>query len=112
MKAKHLFTTLLLSFFFLSLTAVSYAQSGTPKKANEAEVTFISDLDCPNCQKKVEAKLPFEKGVKDLKVDLEKTEIWILYQTDKTDVDKLIAAIAKLGHTAVVKTDTKDNDKK
>jgi copper chaperone CopZ len=97
---KHLFTTLVLGIFCLSLSTASYGQSGVPKKTNEAEVTFIADLHCANCQKKVEAKLPFEKGVKDMKVNLEKKEIWILYQTDKTDKKKLIEAIAKLGYEA------------
>ena len=100
MKTKNFLTMLFLSVFCLSLTTVSYAQSGTPKKANEAEVTFSTNLDCPNCQKKVESKLPFEKGVKDMKVNLEKQEIWILYQTDKTDKTKLAEAINKLGYEA------------
>lgn len=100
MKAKRLFTTLVIGIFCLSLSSVSYAQSGTPKKANEAEVTFISSMSCHNCQAKIESKLPFEKGVKDLKIDLEKNEIWILYQTDKTDKNKLAEAIVKLGYEA------------
>ena len=103
MKTK-IFMTLLLGIFCLSFSTVSFAQTGAPKKANEAEVTFITNLDCPNCQKKIEAKLPFEKGVKDLKVSLEKKEIWILYQTDKTDKKKLMEAIEKLGLEAKEKT--------
>ncbi|MCL1973872.1 MAG: heavy-metal-associated domain-containing protein [Bacteroidetes bacterium] len=100
MKTKHFLLTLLLGVFCLSLSTVSYAQTGTPKKANEAEVTFSVNIDCPNCQKKVEAKLPFEKGVKDMKVNLEKHEVWVLYQTDKTDKEKLIEAIKKIGYVA------------
>ena len=100
MKAKHLFLTLILGIFCLSLSTASFAQSTTVKKANEAEITFVTNLECPNCQKKVESKLPFEKGVKDMKVDLEKKEIWILYQTDKTDKTKLAEAINKLGYEA------------
>ena len=99
MKTKHLLLTLLLGFFCLSLTTAC-AQGTAQKKANEAEVTFVTNLDCPNCQKKVEAKLPFEKGVKDMKVNLEKQEIWILYQTDKTDKKKLAEAIEKIGYEA------------
>lgn len=112
MKAKHFFITMALGIFCLSLSTTSFAQSGTPKKAGEAEVTFVTNLDCPNCQKKVESKLPFEKGVKDMKVNLEKKEIWILYQTDKTDKAKLVEAINKLGYEAAEKglkpADTKE----
>ena len=106
MKTKHLLMTMLLGIFCLSLTT-SCAQGTTQKKANEAEVTFVTNLDCPNCQKKVEAKLPFEKGVKDMKVNLEKKEIWILYQTDKTDKKKLAEAIEKIGYEAKEKEVTK-----
>jgi len=100
MKTKHLFYTLLLSIFCLSLSTIANAQSGVQKKTNEAEVTFSVNISCANCQKKIEAKLPFEKGVKDLKVNLDKKEIWVLYQTDKTDNEKLIEAIKKLGYEA------------
>jgi len=100
MKVKHLFMTLLFSIFCLSLSTVASAQTGAPKKSNEAEVTFVTNLDCAGCQKKVEAKLPFEKGVKDMKINLEKKEVWILYQTDKTDKEKLIEAIKKIGFEA------------
>ena len=99
MKTKHLFLSLLFGIFCLSLSTQSFAQTGTLKKG-EAEVTFSVNIDCPNCQKKVESKLPFEKGVKDMKVSLEKHEVWILYQTDKTDKEKLIAAIKKIGYEA------------
>jgi len=107
MKTKHFLITLLLGIFCLSLSTVSFAQSGAPKKANEAEVTFTTNMDCHNCQKKIESKLPFEKGVKDLKVNLEKNEIWILYQTDKTDKKKLAEAIEKIGYEAKEKTPDK-----
>ena len=100
MKAKHLFITLMLGIFCLTLSTATYAQSGTPKKANEAEVTFVTDLHCANCQKKIEAKLPFEKGVKNIKVDVDTKEVWILYQTNKTDKEKLAAAINKIGYEA------------
>ena len=103
MKAKHLITSLLFTIFCLTLSTASYAQTVSAKKSNEAEVTFVTNLTCPNCQKKVEAKLPFERGVKDLKIDLEKNEIWILFQTDRTDKTKLAEAIVKLGYSATEK---------
>ena len=44
----------------------------------------------------------FEKGVKDLKVDLEKQTITIKYDAAKTNPEKLAAAIEKLGYKAKV----------
>ena len=43
--------------------------------------------------------IPHEKGVKDLKVDLPKKEVWIKFDTQKTDKVKLQKAIEKLGYT-------------
>jgi len=100
MKTKHFFLTLLLGIFCLSLSSSAFAQSGTLKKG-EAEVTFSVNMECINCQKKIESKMPFEKGVKDMKVNLEKKEVWFLYQTDKTDKEKLIAAFKKIDFEAI-----------
>ena len=70
------------------------------KKNNESEVTFTVSLHCGGCQKKVENSLPHEQGVKDMKVDLTKKEVWIKFDSQKTDKEKLQKAIEKLGFTA------------
>ena len=80
------------------LSVSAYAQDR--KKADIKEVTFLTSVECRNCVKKVEAKLPYEKGVKDLKVNLEDRTVWIKYDASRTDKEKLAAAIVKLGYTA------------
>ena len=71
------------------------------KKPNKVqEVTFITTIDCKNCDKKVEAKLPFEPGIRDMKVNLAEKTVWIKYDTTKTDPQKLAAAIEKIGFKA------------
>jgi len=102
MKTKYFFITLLLGIFCLSLSIQSSAQNVTLKKG-EAEVTFIVNMTCHNCQQKIESKMPFEKGVKDMKVNLEEKEVWFLYLTDKTDKKKLIDAFKKIGYEAIEK---------
>jgi copper chaperone CopZ len=76
------------------------AQNTKKKQANVAEVTFVSSIDCAGCVKKVEGNIPYEKGVKDLKVNLDNQTIYIKYDPTKTDKEKLAAAIVKLGYTA------------
>lgn len=85
----------------LVCTTVAFASPKDKKKANVAEVTFVTTIDCKNCVKKVEANLPYEKGVVDFKVKLEDQTVWIKYNADKTDVAKLAEAIKKLGYDAV-----------
>ena len=94
-------------FLFISLALLlmagtaAFAQDKKQKKqANIQEVTFVTTIDCKNCVKKVEANLPYEKGIKDMKVNLEDRTIWIKYDADKTDKEKLAAAIVKLGYEA------------
>lgn len=67
---------------------------------NDADITFSVEIDCKSCQKKIEAKIPFEKGVKDLKVDFEKQTVWILYNSKTTNANNLKDALKKLGYDA------------
>ena len=61
-------------------------------------MTFSVNVDCPACVKKLESNLPFEKGVKDLKVSLENQTVWFKYQADKTTKENLAKAIEKFGY--------------
>jgi len=76
------------------------ANAQDKKVDNIKEVTFTSSIECKNCVKKVEANIPFEKGVKDLKVNLDNQTFYIKYDATKTTKEKLAAAIVKLGYTA------------
>jgi len=93
MKIKIAIIALILSIAAFN----AQAQSRKPVKET-AEITFIVALHCQNCVKKVEANLPFEKGIKDIKVTLDDHTVWIQYDISKTDPDKLKAAIEKLGY--------------
>ena len=87
---------LVASLFFFSNSA-----SAQGKKAEkEAVVTYSVNIECPSCKKKLEAKLPYEAGVKDLKIDLDARTIWMKYDANKTDKVKLAKAIEKLGYEA------------
>ncbi len=112
MKTIQVITIFMLSAFLLvSETAFTQDKKDKQEK-NEAEVTFSVPVDCPSCQKKLEAKLPFEKGVKDFAIDLEKQTIWFLYKTKKTDKATLIKALDKLGYKAEeIKKEEKEKKK-
>ncbi len=93
------FATLLLAVITVGLLSAGL-YAADKKKADIKEVTFLTSIDCKNCVKKVEAKLPYEKGVKDLKINLDEKTVWIKYDASRTDREKLAAAIVKLGYTA------------
>ena len=68
------------------------------KKAEVKEVTFLVNLHCANCVKKVQENIAFEKGVKGLHVCLEDQVVELKYDPAKTSEDVLKAAIEKLGY--------------
>lgn len=70
--------------------------------AKKQTVVFDVSIHCEGCQKKIEKNIAFEKGVKDMKVNLDKKTVEITFEDTKTNEDKLIKAFNKLGYTAKV----------
>ena len=98
---KRFFTLMLAVLLVAGTASTALAQNKTEKtQANVQEVTFVTTIDCKNCVKKVEANLPYEKGIKDMKVTLDDQTVWIKYDANKTDKEKLAEAIRKLGYEA------------
>ena len=91
---KRIITLAILALFTLSISAVAAPK----KKADLKEVTFVVEIDCANCVKKVVENVSFEKGVKDLKVTLENKTVYLKYDAAKTSEENLKNAIEKLGY--------------
>ena len=66
------------------------------------QVVFASTIHRARCGEKVQENIAFEKGVKDLAVDVEGKTITVTFNPAKTDTIKLKKAINKLGYEAVV----------
>jgi len=66
------------------------------------KVVYCTSLDCENCAKKIRENVSFEKGVKDLKVDVSTKTVEIQFDSNKTDTLALKKAINKLGYDAKV----------
>ena len=65
-------------------------------------VFFCPDIDCPHCARKIEDKVGFEKGVKDLSIDIEKRQVTIKFNAEKTDTIALSKALKKIGYPAQI----------
>jgi copper chaperone CopZ len=71
------------------------------KKAKKIETVEIkSSVVCGMCEERVIKDLAFEKGVKDVKVNLETKMISVTYRSNKTDKETLKKAITKIGYDA------------
>lgn len=84
---------------FVLILAVMLAAviSVNAQKKGEKTVVFNANLHCNSCKAKVEKNIPYEKGVKDLKIDMKKQTITITFREDKNNAEGLQKAIEKLG---------------
>ncbi len=96
MKTKNLLLTLLMSVVFVLGATNTYADN---KKDNKDKKTVVikADIHCKSCKAKLEKNIPFEKGVRDLKVDMKAKTITVTYRADKNNKANLIKAIEKCG---------------
>lgn len=106
MKTRTIIMTAML-FLGLSYTVNAKDLKGDKK----SEVTFLVSMTCENCQKRIENKMSFEKGVTDLDVNLPQKTVTIKYRKDKTSPDKLKNAIRQLGYTVTPLDKTKTGKK-
>ncbi len=76
-----------------------------PKKAEKkiATVVFTTDLDCHHCAQKVLNTIPYEKGIKDVQVDVPTKTVTVKYDEAKNSVESLTKAFESI-KVKVVKT--------
>lgn len=74
------------------------------KKVQEVQTVVLRSegVHCSNCAKKISENIAFEKGVKGLEITLNNKCIKITYDAKKTTVEKLQAALRKLGYESEV----------
>lgn len=72
------------------------------KPSNREEVKIQTNLDCEMCKKKIEDYMAFERGVTVIHADVPTKIVTIEYRPRRTDEEKLVAALKKLGYEAEV----------
>lgn len=96
MKTHKIITTMLaLMALVVATTGTLYGQKAD-KKTETVEIK--SSVVCGMCEERVKKDLAFEKGVKDVAVNLETKVISVTYRTDKTDKEKIKKAITNIGY--------------
>ncbi|MGL5682715.1 MAG: cation transporter [Marinifilaceae bacterium] len=92
--------SMLLIAFVAIVTGLFATEQSKAKKDSKATgtetVVFVADLHCKSCVAKIEKNIPYEKGVKGLKVNEADKTIAITYSKDKNNANTLKAAIEKL----------------
>lgn len=83
----------------LFATAGVSLRAATPK-TKTGTVTYIVNMHCDNCQKKLTDKLSFLRGVQDCDVSLKNKTVNIVYDPAKVNESRFVETITKLGYTA------------
>ncbi|HYG51573.1 MAG TPA: heavy-metal-associated domain-containing protein [Flavobacteriales bacterium] len=86
---KNILPIGILMFLVISFT-------GKDTKTIEIKTSTV----CGECKERIERELVFEKGIKEVKVNLDAKMVTVKYRTNKTDPDKIRKALSKLGYWA------------
>lgn len=90
-----------ITFIMLVMGSVIISGAGFAQKAKGTEELKIkSSVVCGMCETRVIAGLAYEKGVKEVTVDLKAKEVTVKYSPSKTTPDEIRTALTKLGYDA------------
>ena len=94
----------ILVVLFCTIFAISMASAQEAKKKNNKVTTrfFVETIHCENCIKNIEKNISFEKGVTDMKCNLETRIVEVTFRPDKTSNEKLLAVFDKIQKPAKV----------
>ncbi|MCK4662366.1 MAG: cation transporter [Bacteroidales bacterium] len=88
-------------YLFISLTVMfvanSFSQEVSKNSKNDIAVAkFECSVKCNNCKQKIMDNIPYEQGVKNVKVNLETKIVVIEYKKSKNTAENLEKALQKL----------------
>ena len=94
------FLSILVIAFVFAIVGFNCAYAKQEAKTATVVYSLTPAPVCQNCVNKIKGNLRFEKGVKDVTVDLENEQVTITYLPDKTNKANLEKALKKIGYTA------------
>lgn len=100
-------TIKILTMALLLVTGTSFTLSAQEKKGTKSPktetVVYQVSLSCNNCKTKIEKHIPFEKGVRDVVVDVAAKTVTVTLDPRKTSKETILKEIEKLCFTASLK---------
>ena len=94
----------------VALFSIVAVEAQQPKAGDKSSVTtvFLTDIDCAGCAKKVTNTIPYERGVKDVQVDVASKTVTVTYDPAKTNEEALVKAFSKIKIKAEAQHDTEE----
>lgn len=96
---KRILSLLLLAFCAMTTFA---------KDIHTVVLTTNPQMHCAGCENKITENLRYVKGVKSIKASCEKQTVTVVLDVDKTKPAALVASLKKIGYTATIKSDTRN----
>ena len=81
------------------MAVIGFGVSGAMAQKKQVELkttVFQTDVDCENCAKKVDNSIPYQKGVKEVKVDVPSRTVTVTYDATKSSDEALLKAFEKV----------------
>ncbi len=92
---------------FAMLALVAGVAVAAPKAEKKiVTVVFTTDIDCGHCAQKVYNSIPYEKGIKDVQVDVKTKSVTVQFDAAKNNVESLTKAFESI-KVKVLKTTVK-----
>ena len=93
---------------FAMLALVAGVATAAPKAEKKiSTVVFTTDIDCNHCAQKVYNTIPYEKGIKDVVVNVQKKTVLVKFDTAKNNIESLTKAFESI-KVKVEKTEVKE----
>ena len=82
-----------------ALAMVAGVATAAPKQKAEKKIStvvFTTDLDCHHCAQKVLNTIPYEKGIKDVQVDVPTKTVTVKFDEAKNSTESLTKAFESI----------------
>ena len=82
---------------FAMLALVAGVAIAAPKAEKKiTTVVFTTDIDCAGCAQKVYNSIPYEKGIKDVVVNVQKKTVLVKFDEAKNNIESLTKAFESI----------------
>jgi copper chaperone CopZ len=79
-----------------TIMAVAVSTAAPKQEKQIVTTVFVTDIDCEGCAKKITNTIPYERGIKNLKVDVATQSVTVTYDASKNSVEQLTKAFESI----------------
>lgn len=88
------------SFILVFLVSILSGTTLSAQVKKQDTVQIKASVVCGMCKDRIESSLAYEKGIKDVSVDIDNKTVTVIFKTSSTDVATIRKKISKIGYDA------------